>query len=456
LITDWGNQQIAPFALNTQYGAPCSIGSPSNPNPLNGATNIPITGNTATWANGSGTTNNEVWFGSVGNVVKVYDGPAITSFALPTLNYDTKYLWWIVCKNTTCKTQGLPWTFTTQLDPNLVVAFYEPFNNLNCWTPLGPLGQANWSIFQSNNAGGSPPSELMLYYDPNFNGLSQILSCPINSSTIYENTVSWKQYAEYYLGTGPLIGVAVTYDGGATSTSLWETQITGNILAEERSVSFTPQSNTYQLIFYLNGNVYNINLWDIDDVQVDYVVPVELVSFSGNFNEESVELNWSTSTETNNRGFEIQRSNDGEFETIAFVEGFGTTTEFHTYAYTDQNVDAGKFSYRLKQLDFDGTFEYSNVIEVEVPLLRDFTLDQNFPNPFNPSTTITFSLPEATEVSLTIYNTLGQRVAELVNTKLEAGRYSYEWNASNVTTGMYIYELRTSNFVSVKKMVLLK
>jgi hypothetical protein len=456
LITDWGNQQIAPFALNTQFGSPCSIGVPSNPNPPSGAINIPITGNTATWINGSGTTNNEVWFGSVGSVTKVYDGQAITSFGLPTLSYDTKYLWWVVCKSATCKTQGLPWTFTTQLDPNLVVAFNEPFNNLNCWTPIGPLGQANWSVYQSNNAGGSPPSELMLYFDPTFNGLAQIMSCPINSSTLYENTVTWRQYAEYYLGTGPLIGLAVTYDGGATSTSLWEVQITGDILAEQRTVSFTPASGTYQLLYYLNGNIFSINLWDIDDVQVDYIVPVELISFTANASEGLVELNWSTATETNNRGFEIQRSNEAEFETIAFVEGFGTTTEFHTYSYNDKSINAGKYSYRLKQVDFDGSFEYSKVIHVEVPVLREFALDQNYPNPFNPSTTIKFSLPEASDVSLTIYNTLGQKVTELVNTKLEAGRYSYQWNAINVPTGMYIYEMRTSNFVSVKKMVLLK
>ena len=456
LITDWGNQQIAPFALNTQFGPPCSIGAPSNPNPPDGATNIPISGSTATWTNGSGTTNNEVWFGSVGNVAKVYDGPTITSFALPTLSYDTKYLWWVVCKNATCKTQGLPWTFSTQLDPNLVVAFNEPFNNLNCWTPIGPLGQANWSIYQSNNAGGSPPSELMLFYDPSFNGLAQILSCPINSSTLYENTITWRQYAEYYLGAGPFIGLAVTYDGGATSTSLWEVQITGNILAEERTVSFTPTSSIYQLIFYLNGNSFNINLLNVDDVQVDYIVPVELASFKANASEGLVDLSWLTSTETNNRGFEVQRSHGGDFETIAFVEGHGTTTEINAYSYSDRNVNTGSYSYRLKQIDFDGTFEYSNIIEVDVPMLKEFALDQNYPNPFNPSTTIKFSLPEASDVTLTIYNTLGQKVTELVSAKLEAGRYSYEWNAQNVVTGMYIYELRTNNFVSVKKMVLLK
>jgi hypothetical protein len=152
-------------------------------------------------------------------------------------------------------------------DPNLVVAFYDQFNNLNCWTPIGPFGQQNWSLSQTNNAGGSPPSELMLFYDPSFNGLSQIMSCPINSNNLYENIITWREYAEFYLGTGPFIGLAVTYDGGATSTSLWETQLNADIPAEEKTVSFTPTSDTYQLIYYLNGNIFSINLWDIDDVE---------------------------------------------------------------------------------------------------------------------------------------------------------------------------------------------
>jgi hypothetical protein len=461
LITDWGYQQIAPFALNTQFGVPCSIGAPSSPNPPDGSTNISVTLNTSTWTNGTGTTEIEVWFGTVGNVAKVYDGPATTSYALPTLSYDTKYLWWIVCKNSTCKTQGLPWTFTTQLDPNLVVAFYEPFDNLNCWTPIGPFGQANWSIYQSNNAGGSPPSELMLFYDPAFNGLAQIMSCTINSSTLYENMITWRQYAEYYLGTGPLIGVAVTYDGGVTNTSLWETQINGNILAEERNTSFTPASSTYQLIFYLNGNIFNINLWDIDDVQVDYIVPVELVSFTANVNEGCVELNWLTSTETNNSGFEIQRSNGNDFETISFIEGHGTTTETHAYSYSDRNVNAGSYSYRLKQIDFDGTFEYSNVVEVEVSALREFALNQNFPNPFNPSTTITFKLAVDSKVSLKVFDLLGQEVATLVNSNMTAGSHNTKFDASSMNSGVYIYKIEAvgtdgSNFLSTKKMLFLK
>ncbi len=112
LLTDWGLHQVAVFALDTQYGPPCPIGAPSNPNPPNGATGVGLTGNTASWTNGALTVNVELWFGPSGNVTKVYDGPAITSFALPTLNYGTTYLWYVVCKDATCGTQGPTWSFS--------------------------------------------------------------------------------------------------------------------------------------------------------------------------------------------------------------------------------------------------------------------------------------------------------------------------------------------------------
>ena len=461
LLIDWGNQQVALFELNTQYGSPCTIGAASNPNPPSGSINIPISGNTVTWTNGAGTINNEVWFGSTGSVAKIYDGPAITSYALPNLNYDTRYIWWIISKNTTCRTQGLPWTFTTVQNPNLVVAFYEPFNNLNCWTPIGPFGQQNWSLSQTNNAGGSPPSELMLFYDPSFNGLSQIMSCPINSNNLYENIVTWRQYADHYLGAGPFIGLAVTYDGGVTSTSLWETQINEDIFPEERTITFSPASSTYQLIFYLNGNIFSINLWDIDDVEIDYIVPVELVSFTASVNKDQVDLNWITSTETNNSGFEVQRSNGNDFETISFVEGHGTTTETQVYSYTDRSVNEGKYSYRLKQLDFDGTFEYSNIIEVDVQTPSEFALEQNYPNPFNPSTKITFRLAADSKVNLTVFNVLGQEVATLIDANMAAGSHSVDFDGASLDSGVYFYKIKATGndateFVEVKKMVLMK
>jgi len=135
LVTDWGFDQIAPFALDTQYGPPCPIGAASNPSPPDGATGLPLTGNTASWTNGSGTVSVEVWFGPAGNVTKVYDGTAITQLALPNLNYATTYYWYIVCKDATCGTTGPTWSFTTLQDPNLVTATVDIYPDAaNYWT----------------------------------------------------------------------------------------------------------------------------------------------------------------------------------------------------------------------------------------------------------------------------------------------------------------------------------
>ena len=180
------------------------------------------------------------------------------------------------------------------------------------------------------------------------------------------------------------------------------------------------------------------------------VIPVELTTFTGTVQGNAVHLKWSTSTETNNRGFEIERRisspefeiRNSEFELIGFVDGNGTTTEPMSYSFIDENVLPGNYQYRLKQIDYDGTFGYSNTIEVEMISPVEFALEQNYPNPFNPSTVIEFSLPEdVSNVKLSIYNSLGEKVAELVNTALMAGKYQYHWNAQNVATGMYIYEL---------------
>ncbi len=189
------------------------------------------------------------------------------------------------------------------------------------------------------------------------------------------------------------------------------------------------------------------------------IIPVELTSFSANVQGKNVILNWSTATEINNKGFEILRlaQNDDDWELVGLVSGNGTTTEPMSYSFIDENVLPGNYQYRLKQIDYDGAFEYSNTIEVEMILPIEFALEQNYPNPFNPSTVIEFSLPEdVSNVELSIFNSLGEKVAELVNTSLMAGKYLYQWNAKDVATGMYIYELRTDKFVSVKKMILIK
>jgi photosystem II stability/assembly factor-like uncharacterized protein len=199
--------------------------------------------------------------------------------------------------------------------------------------------------------------------------------------------------------------------------------------------------------------------------------PVELTSFTAAFleNENSVELKWSTATETNNSGFEILRftQNDEGWNKIGFVPGLGTTAETQHYSLTDNDVMLGKFQYKLKQIDYDGTFEYSQIVEVEVPFVNEFSLYQNYPNPFNPTTKIKYQIPlnppllkgesEAGGfVTLKVYDILGVEVATLVNEEKPAGEYEVEFDAAKLSSGIYFYKLQAGEFVSTKKMILLR
>ncbi len=193
-------------------------------------------------------------------------------------------------------------------------------------------------------------------------------------------------------------------------------------------------------------------------------VPVELTSFSAKVIDGNVTLSWSTASETNNRGFEVQRSSDNhEYGTIGFVKGNGTTTAKHTYCYADNNADPGTYSYRLKQYDFDGSFQYSNVVNVDFNLPLKFALEQNFPNPFNPNTIIRFSIADEVKVNLTVYDILGEKVRELKNEVMKPGYYEVKFNADGLASGVYFCRIKTSpiagkagEFILLKKMVLLK
>lgn len=186
------------------------------------------------------------------------------------------------------------------------------------------------------------------------------------------------------------------------------------------------------------------------------VVPVELSAFTANVNGTDVSLNWSTATETNNNGFEVQRKSGEGFITIGFVRGKGTTTEVQNYSYTDSKLNVGSYSYRLKQIDFDGTFEYSNEINVDLTAPSVFALEQNYPNPFNPSTMISYSIPQNSFVTIKVYDIIGNEVATLVNQTQEAGKYDIRFDANNLSNGVYLYSIKTDNFTSTKKMILLK
>lgn len=191
-------------------------------------------------------------------------------------------------------------------------------------------------------------------------------------------------------------------------------------------------------------------------LQFNGTIPVELTSFSASVNENNVTLNWETATEKNNQGFEIQRKSGKDFITIGFIQGFGTTTEPKNYSYQDKELDNGVYEYRLKQIDYDGTFEYSEVVEAEVSVINSFALNQNYPNPFNPATRINFSIPTSDFVNLSIYNMVGEKVGELVNENLSAGEYDVSFDANGLPSGIYIARLSGGNFNKTIKMTLLK
>ena len=202
-----------------------------------------------------------------------------------------------------------------------------------------------------------------------------------------------------------------------------------------------------------NGSAANITAVNPNDEPL----PVELTSFAAKVQGTSVKLEWKSATEVNSYGYEIQKkTGENNWTKVGFVEGAGNSNSPKKYSFVDKNLVGGtKFVYRLKIIDIDGSFEYSDEINVEVKPSK-FELMQNYPNPFNPTTNIRFTLPESQNVKLDVYNMLGEKVATLLDRKMEAGFHSVNFDASQLSNGIYIYRLQAGNNVQVRKMLLMK
>lgn len=189
-------------------------------------------------------------------------------------------------------------------------------------------------------------------------------------------------------------------------------------------------------------------------------LPVELANFTSSVNGKIVTLNWETKTEVMNHGFEVERKIAGsDWQKTGFIEGHGTSNSPKYYSFSDQPNATGKIIYRLKQIDTDGGFEYSPEISVEIGLPQEFALHQNYPNPFNPETVIGYALPVAGAVTLEVYNSIGEKVATLVDGMMQAGNHELNFRAENLPSGLYFYKINVTgvkNFTSVKKFVLIK
>ena len=203
---------------------------------------------------------------------------------------------------------------------------------------------------------------------------------------------------------------------------------------------------------------FNGNGMYLDDVSVAGSVPVELASFAASVSGNDVTLSWMTATELNNSGFNVERTTGKESWTeLGFIEGHGTTTETHVYTFIDKGLAEGTYSYRIKQVDFDGSYKYYDLnqdVEIAAPI--SYALSQNYPNPFNPTTKIKYSVPFDGFVSVAVFNILGKKVANILGSVQKAGNYELTFDATNLASGMYIYRMKAGDFVSIKKMMILK
>jgi len=234
----------------------------------------------------------------------------------------------------------------------------------------------------------------------------------------------------------------------------WDAWGSDNRGVNSANVSYSTTSSNEDVYFYLDSNTGRVAI-------ASNPLPVELISFSAKLNGSIVTLSWQTATELNNSGFEIERavseSLQMEWLNVGFVNGFGTTTEPKSYNFSDNisGLNSPVLFYRLKQIDYDGTFNYSDVVKVSARP-EEFSLSQNFPNPFNPSTRIAFNVPEKSELSLKVFDILGEEVAVLFEGIIESGFHEIEFTGAGLPSGLYVYTLNSGNYFQTRKMMLMK
>jgi V8-like Glu-specific endopeptidase len=458
-----------------QGAAGCPVELPLNPNPPQGQSGVPLDLAELTWSNGVGAVSNELYFGTnPASLTLVQSGSLAISWTITgvTFVYGTTYYWQVIEIGDSCNTNGPVWNFKTIQDPNYNCLFTEDFEGgLTAWTVTNLGGTCNWSQY-------FPPYP-NAYTLPCGAGCGGVLSADVDEcgSGTTENTAaqigpfdaSLYQSGEiifdqdfYILGADECY-VEVSTNGGSTWTVVWSQ--TSGLRNTTETVDVSTQVALQSQVWIRWRSVQPTWdwWWTIDNVQfcVYDLIPVELTSFTAKASEGLVELSWITTTETNNQGFEIERASSSttpvqEWEQVGYVAGFGTTTEPKSYSFIDSKLEAGTYSYRLKQIDFDGTFTYSSEVNTDVELPLEYVLEQNYPNPFNPSTKIKFVLPVETKVRLNVYNTLGQEVAEIFNGNLKEGYHEVVFDAGSLTSGIYFYRLEADKFVDVKKMIILK
>ncbi len=313
---------------------------------------------------------------------------------------------------------------------------------INCYNSSGEFVAAKQIISFNRNGG---------YQQINFTGFSSITQIEFvcnGSPSIYVDDISYSEVA-------PPAYIFNCYSSAGQFVAT--KQIHGSNVYQQ--VNFNNFMSVAKIEFIYNEQPL---IYFIDDITYTDagLLPVELTSFTAETAEKSVELKWKTATEVNNYGFEVERRAVSDrhlaWTKIGFVEGNGTTNAPKSYSFTDKSAN-GKISYRLKQIDRDGKFEYSQTVEVTAATApKEFALEQNYPNPFNPTTVISYQLSANGFTSLKIYDAIGREVATLVNEVKEAGYYSAQFDGARLSSGIYFAKLSSSGKTQMRKLVLMK
>ncbi len=315
---------------------------------------------------------------------------------------------------------------------NPVLATQTTFTNEVNRTWGNPAHGVNWLVSDASTGGAYRivPS-------------AQDLLLPIDSFSKTDALVLRYSASEIDDGSS---GCAINYDSEQNGQSV-----------ENQDIVFWYRSSA----FHTGGSQ---NIWECDIVGPtlfpEGAIPVELTSFDALIQPDgSARLNWSTASETNNAGFDVEhRLGDAEWSSAGFVEGHGTTTETNNYSFVTNILErGGVHSFRLRQVDYDGQFEYSQTVEVAVDVPGSYVLESAYPNPFNPSTTVRFSVAQSQDVTITLFDALGRKVADLYEGFAEANRFeSVRVDGSNLPSGAYTVRLEGENVLGTTRIVLIK
>ena len=375
----------------------------------------------------------------------------------------------------------------------------DPLEVISYTRPAGGPALYDYAIIVDKYLGDPKTLEVFIYapfnYLNNITPIDAIFGHPAVDDVVSTGAVIWSAPStiEGFSSQGPstiafpsaeirqtpkivgVDGVSVTGAGGFPSTFFGTSASAPHIsaiLAQAWSYDLPQTGDAVRQFLYDwavdlgaggHDNVFGYGRGDALNIFVGVPLPVELSSFTAKvLRNGGVQLDWTTETEVDNYGFDVERTQLNEkntsWEKLDFIEGHGNSNSPKEYSFLDKGILYGSYAYRLKQIDTDGDFEYSNILEINAGNIPDgFVLEQNYPNPFNPSTTIKFASAETQKAELKVFDVLGNEIVTLFNGTTEGGKvYEIEFNTVNLSSGIYYYRLKAGNFVETKKMALLR